>query len=67
MSVIEIKSDLHRLIDDVQDAAVLEAIHTILEKQSSWEKDFWLSLSNGQKMDIESGLTDLAASTQKTN
>jgi putative addiction module component (TIGR02574 family) len=32
---INIKADLHRLIDEIEDKALLEAVYTILEKNVS--------------------------------
>ena len=37
MSTIELKADLHHLIDKINDNAVLKAIHLLLKKQTSDE------------------------------
>lgn len=65
MNPNEIKADLHRLIDRVQDSAILQAVHTILARQSEWEGDFWDDLSTARRADIETGLDDLDAGRKK--
>ena len=35
MSTLELKTDLHQLIDQVDDTSILKAIYTLLKKQSS--------------------------------
>jgi len=63
MDAIEIKSDLHSLIDKVNDISLLNALKTILIKQTS-ETDFWddlpLSVQESAKrgmMQVEKGET----------
>ena len=65
MNSNEIKADLHRLIDRVQDRAILQAVHTILARQFEWEGDFWNDLSTARRADIEAGLADLDAGRKK--
>ncbi len=65
MNPNEIKANLHRLIDSVQDNAILQAVHTILAKQAESEADFWDDLSDAQRADIEAGLADLNAGRKK--
>ena len=63
MDAIEIKSDLHNLIDKVNDISILNALKTILSKQTL-EADFWdelpLSVQESAKrgmMQVENGET----------
>ncbi len=65
MNPNEIKTSLHRLIDSVQDNAILQAVHTILTRQAESEADFWADLSDAQRADIEAGLADLEAGRKK--
>ena len=65
MNPNEIKADLHRLIDCVQDSAILQAVHTILARQSESEGDFWDDLSAAQRADIEAGVADLDTGRKK--
>jgi len=57
MTAIDIKTDLHKLIDKVQDINVLNAIRVILFKQlDKRDVDFWDELSVEQKASVEKGL-----------
>jgi hypothetical protein len=55
MENLEIKTDLYRLIDSVNDLKVLEAMKVLLKSQVD-EKDFWDYLPEQQKRSIERGL-----------
>jgi predicted transcriptional regulator len=59
MSTTDVKTDLHRLIDRVQDDAILQAVRTILVKQAEAETDFWNELPESDKKAIEEGLEQL--------
>lgn len=65
METVDLKSALHRFIDQIQDASVLEAVHTLLAKQLSAETDFWNGVSAERKEDIEAGIEDLEAGKAK--
>ena len=55
MDVIEIKSDLHRLIDKVNDISILSTIKALLNKQVVAD-DFWDELPENVQESIEKGL-----------
>jgi len=55
MENLEIKTDLYRLIDSVDDLKVLEAMKVLLKSQVD-EKDFWDYLPESQKRSIERGI-----------
>ena len=55
MDVIEIKSDLHRLIDRVNDISILSTIKALLNKQVVAD-DFWDELPENVQESIEKGL-----------
>ncbi len=59
MPTAEIKTDLHRLIDQVQDDAILQAVRTILARQAETETDFRDQLSEADKAAIHQGLDQL--------
>lgn len=65
MTAIDIKSDIHKKIDVIQDLKILNEIYVLLEKQNIKESDFWDDLSSEQKSDIEAGLEDLKAGRKK--
>jgi hypothetical protein len=65
MTTLELKSDLHLLIDRISDSSVLEAYHTLLKREVKPVSDFWDELTNAQKEDIESGIDDLKAGRKK--
>ena len=55
MTAIDIKSDIHKKIDIIQDITILNEIYVLLEKQNIKESDFWDDLSPDQKSDIPTG------------
>ncbi|MFD2569686.1 hypothetical protein ACFSUS_03520 [Spirosoma soli] len=65
MSTIELRSNLHRLIDQIDDDAVLEAHLTLLSREVKQSTDFWAELSPEQQASIDRGLADLAAGRRK--
>ena len=65
MTTIELKSDLHLLIDRISDSNVLEAYHTLLKREVKEIGDFWDELTNAQKEDIQAGIDDIKAGREK--
>jgi predicted transcriptional regulator len=65
MKTTDLKTDLHKFIDQIQDNSILQAVHTILAKQIASETDFWDDLTPQQQQDIEAGLADLQAGRKK--
>lgn len=60
MTTIEIKSDLHKLIDKTEDINVLKSILLILKKIVTKENvDFWDLISEEEKAEIEKGLLEI--------
>jgi predicted transcriptional regulator len=55
MNTIELKSDLHNLIDRVNDATILNAIKAILSKQVS-KVDFWDELPLNVQESVKRGM-----------
>jgi len=57
----ELKSDLHQLIDGINDDSKLKAIYVLLSKKlDAEETDWWENLSIGDRTLINKGLKDQA-------
>jgi len=57
MTTIQVKSQLHQLIDTIDDRRVLNAIKLLLQKQvQAKENDFWENLPIEVKQSIERGI-----------
>ena len=66
MSTIELRSNLHKLIDQINDDAVLQAHLTLLSRELTQQSgDFWDELSPIQQASIDRGLADLEAGRRK--
>ena len=65
MSVIETKTAIHHLVDEINDEQFLQAVYTILEKQTLVEVDFWTQLSDKDRNAIERGIADADAGRVK--
>ncbi len=64
MNTSQIKLELFRKIDVLEDSTLME-LYNFLVKKNSNKKDFWKELNNAQKADIESGLTDIEKGNKK--
>ena len=58
MNAIELKSDLHQLIERVNDHSVLEALKVILSKGSVRKGDWADSLNHSQKEELEASIEE---------
>ena len=53
MSTIELKTNLHKIVDRIEDEQFLRAIYSFLEvRQNSVEGLMWKSLTVEQKMEV---------------
>lgn len=59
METIKLKTNLHSLIDKIEDTELLEQLNKILNNSLSNEKVRWDSLSKEEKKSIEEGLRQL--------
>ncbi|MDD2278182.1 MAG: hypothetical protein PHD06_02930 [Bacteroidales bacterium] len=59
MNVLELKSDLHHLIDKINDKSILNAVRTILSKQAEKSTDWWDMANEEDKKAIKEGLEQL--------
>ncbi len=55
MNAVELKSDLHRLIDKVEDTTILNALRAILSKEVR-DEDFWDELPPSVKESVKRGM-----------
>lgn len=58
MNALELKSDLHRLIDKINDVSILNAVKVLLAKESAIEEDWADSLSEDQKSELEESILE---------
>ena len=61
MSTQELRTDLHRLIDQTQNDQLLAAVRTILDVRQDIKSDFWDYLTPAQHDDIRAGIADIEA------
>ena len=61
MSVIELKTSLHNLVDRINNDTVLQVYLVLLSREVEMEnqKDFWLDLDSETKSAIEQGLGEM--------
>ncbi len=60
MDSIQLKTDLHRLIDQIQDNRLLQAVHMILAREARQDQLVeWDQLSEDEKQAISEGLEDI--------
>jgi hypothetical protein len=59
MQSSELKLDLFRYIDKLGDKQLLQIHKYLINSNKVRDNDFWSTLSEWQKKDIELGLTDL--------
>lgn len=53
MNTVELKANLHRLIDGIQNSNFLESLHDILsERRNSKDGHLWNSLTDSQKQEV---------------
>ncbi|MEO9869503.1 hypothetical protein [Ekhidna sp.] len=53
MRAVELKANLHQLIDGIQNSNLLESLHDILsERKNSKEGHLWNSLTDSQKQEV---------------
>ena len=61
MQISEIKLELFRYIDNLEENKLLQIYQSIISNKAKKEVDFWETLNEWQKQDIEAGLADLEA------
>lgn len=58
MKVVELRSDLHRLIDKVNDVSILNAIKVILAKETEKKSDWADTLSDELRTELEESILE---------
>jgi predicted transcriptional regulator len=58
MDVIELRTDLHNMIDKISDSNILNAVKTLLSGKITTETDWWDTISDEERAEIEQGLTE---------
>ena len=66
MDAIELKSDIHNLIDRVNDMSMLRAVKAILSKQTS-ESDFWEELPLNIQESVKRGIRQVENGETRTH
>ncbi|MBK6282104.1 MAG: hypothetical protein IPF54_05030 [Draconibacterium sp.] len=59
MNTNEIKADLHLLIENINDETILNAVRTILSKQSKRKTDWADELSDDLRIELEKSLVEI--------
>lgn len=60
MSTPELKSDLHRLVEETNDPLILKQVAALFATLRAEGGDWWELISETEKMQIEAGRADVA-------
>ncbi|MDP3645157.1 MAG: hypothetical protein Q8S54_18475 [Bacteroidota bacterium] len=58
MDVIELRTDLHSMIDKITDSNILNAVKTLLSEKTVTQTDWWDTISEEERVEIEQGLAE---------
>jgi predicted transcriptional regulator len=58
MDIVELRTDLHNMIDKISDSNVLNAVKTLLSGKTATQSDWWDTISDEEKAEIEQGLAE---------
>ena len=58
MDVIELRTDLHSMIDKITDSNILDAVKTLLSGKIDRQPDWWDTISDEERVEIEQGLAE---------
>lgn len=58
MDVIELRTDLHNMIDKITDSKILSAVKTLLSEKASAQVDWWDIISDEERKEINQGLIE---------
>ncbi len=58
MDVIELRTDLHNMIDKISDSNILNAVKTLLSGKVDTQADWWDTISAEERAEIEQGLAE---------
>jgi len=58
MDVKELRADLHNMIDKICDRDVLNAVKTLLMRKVETKADWWDTISEEERAEIEQGIAE---------
>jgi predicted transcriptional regulator len=58
MDIVELRTDLHNMIDKISDSNVLNAVKTLLAGKAAAQEDWWDTISDEERAEIEQGLAE---------
>ncbi len=58
MDIVDLRTDLHNMIDKISDSNVLNAVKTLLSGKAATQTDWWDTISDEEKAEIEQGLAE---------
>jgi hypothetical protein len=58
MNVVALKKDIHLLIDSISDREILQAVKTLLGKNTNAKTDWWETISDEERAEILQGLSE---------
>jgi len=58
MDVLELRTDLHSMIDKITDSNILNAVKILLSEKTAMQTDWWDTLSDEERIEIEQGLAE---------
>ena len=59
MDVIELRADLHNMIDKITDSNILNAVKILLSSKSLSKDDWWDKISDEERKEIPQGMKDV--------
>ncbi len=58
MDVTELRADLHNMIDKISDRNILKAVRTLLSEKAATKTDWWDTIDQEERDEIEQGLSE---------
>jgi predicted transcriptional regulator len=58
MNVSELRTDLHKMIDKIDDSYVLNAVRVLLSDKVSSQTDWWERISEDERLEIQLGMDE---------
>ena len=58
MDVIELRTDLHNMIDKISDSNILLAVKTLLSSNNLNQTDWWETINVTERAEIEQGIKE---------
>ena len=56
MNAVELKTDLHHMIDKINDVQILNAVKVLLTRRSKQTRDWWDTLTETAKDELEESM-----------